>query len=328
MVKNKLSAYTERIKKKVRCAKSSAEMRWRMTFSQKLKALRKEHSFSQEEIAQQLNVSRQSVSKWESGQGFPETDKLKQISTIFGVTLDYLLKDDYDVEEQPDLGYYVSREMIDGFLSYKRHGAKRITIGVCFIILSNLFNNIFNYNQTAQILYWVSIAVGISVLIWNGFQPKRYREIGTKQLCFDDATIKAFREEQEKNSKQYAVMIIAGVILLVLGPQFTQIVMNYSDNMGDSLTWILLATCVSLFILAGLSLHAENMIAQNAVYMEKKNKKGAFRWIYVALPVTAIAVIIGIVTNAWSPVMPIIALFCILLVAVCKLLLEGRGSNE
>jgi len=299
-----------------------------MTFSQKLKALRKEHSFSQEEIAQQLNVSRQSVSKWESGQGFPETDKLKQISTIFGVTLDYLLKDDYDVEEQPDLGYYVSREMIDGFLSYKRHGAKRITIGVCFIILSNLFNNIFNYNQTAQILYWVSIAVGISVLIWNGFQPKRYREIGTKQLCFDDATIKAFREEQEKNSKQYAVMIIAGVILLVLGPQFTQIVMNYSDNMGDSLTWILLATCVSLFILAGLSLHAENMIAQNAVYMEKKNKKGAFRWIYVALPVTAIAVIIGIVTNAWSPVMPIIALFCILLVAVCKLLLEGRGSNE
>ena len=129
---------------------------------------------------------------------------------------DYLLKDDYEAKEQPNLGYYVSREMIDGFLSYKRHGAKRITIGACLIILSNLFVTNSNYNQIAMILYWVSIASGNCGVYMAWFSTKRYREIGTKQLLFDDATIKAFRIEQENNKKKYIIMIIAGVILLVL----------------------------------------------------------------------------------------------------------------
>jgi hypothetical protein len=61
--------------------------------------------------------------------------------------------------------------------------------------------------------------------------------------------------------------------------------------------------------------------------MQKKDKKGKYTWIYVALPVTAFAVAIGIFTNAWSPFMPIIVLFCALLVTLCKLLIEGRNSK-
>jgi len=64
-----------------------------MKFYEKLRKLRKEKGLSQEEFAEMLNVSRQSVSKWESGQSYPETDKLITISEIFGVTLDSLIKD-------------------------------------------------------------------------------------------------------------------------------------------------------------------------------------------------------------------------------------------
>lgn len=64
-----------------------------MRFYEKMQKLRKEKGLSQEELAEMLQVSRQSVSKWESGQTFPETDKLMTLSEIFGVTVDSLIKD-------------------------------------------------------------------------------------------------------------------------------------------------------------------------------------------------------------------------------------------
>ena len=64
-----------------------------MTFSDKLIALRRKAGWSQEELAERLNVSRQSVSKWESAQSMPDIDKIVQLSSLFGVTTDYLLKD-------------------------------------------------------------------------------------------------------------------------------------------------------------------------------------------------------------------------------------------
>ena len=67
-----------------------------MTFSDKLIALRKKAGWSQEELAERLNVSRQSVSKWESAQSMPDIDKILQLSSLFSVTTDCLLKDTQD----------------------------------------------------------------------------------------------------------------------------------------------------------------------------------------------------------------------------------------
>ena len=62
--------------------------------SEKLYKLRKNSGLSQEQLAEQLNVSRQAISKWEQGTAIPESEKLITISNYFGVTLDYLLKED------------------------------------------------------------------------------------------------------------------------------------------------------------------------------------------------------------------------------------------
>ena len=62
--------------------------------SEKLYKLRKNSGLSQEQLAEQLNVSRQAISKWESGIATPESEKLITISNYFGVSVDYLLKDD------------------------------------------------------------------------------------------------------------------------------------------------------------------------------------------------------------------------------------------
>lgn len=71
-----------------------------MTFSEKLLLLRRKKGLSQEQLAEILEVSRQSVSKWEAQQTLPEPNKIIQISEVFGVSIDQLLKDDLPVDEQ------------------------------------------------------------------------------------------------------------------------------------------------------------------------------------------------------------------------------------
>ena len=65
-----------------------------MNFSEKLQNLRKEQKLSQEQLASMLDVSRQSVSKWESGQTYPEMDKLLTMCKIFSCTLEELTNDE------------------------------------------------------------------------------------------------------------------------------------------------------------------------------------------------------------------------------------------
>ena len=64
-----------------------------MNFSQKLQLIRKNKGFTQEELAGKLDVSKQAVAKWESGQVYPDISNLIQISRLFNVTVDYLVKD-------------------------------------------------------------------------------------------------------------------------------------------------------------------------------------------------------------------------------------------
>lgn len=65
-----------------------------MTTGEKLQKLRKDHNYTQEELADIMNVSRQSISKWESDAAFPETEKLLALSKLYHCTVDYLLNAD------------------------------------------------------------------------------------------------------------------------------------------------------------------------------------------------------------------------------------------
>ena len=299
-----------------------------MTFGEKLKGLRKEKGYSQEEMAGLLEVSRQAVSKWESDRGIPEIDKLLQISNMFGVTLDYLLKNESpDVNSQSG-GYYVSRETIDGFLSYKQHRAKNIAIGVGLFLGSNIFGSFSDYRQLLLPLYWGTMAIGVAILVWTFFQPRHYREICSNPLLFDEIVVKSFREDSSRNRKRYAGMIVLGVLLFFFGPEFIYMVRDMVGSEAcNALVFLINAAAVMLLIIAGMSIHAENIIAQNAEYIHKKNSRSKFAWIYIALPVGILAVGIGLVTNAWSPVFPILFLICVLMVTVCKQSIEKRESK-
>jgi len=81
-----------------------------MNFSEKLISLRRKAGLSQEQLAAQLDVTRQSVSKWESGSAVPELGKLIALSDFFGVTIDYLVKDTVTEPERAETGETIQLE--------------------------------------------------------------------------------------------------------------------------------------------------------------------------------------------------------------------------
>lgn len=71
-----------------------------MKFHEKLYAIRKQEGMTQNTLAEKLNVSRQAVSRWEMGTAMPDVDNLVAMSELFGVSVDYLLKDEVQASQQ------------------------------------------------------------------------------------------------------------------------------------------------------------------------------------------------------------------------------------
>ncbi|MBR3819246.1 MAG: helix-turn-helix transcriptional regulator [Clostridia bacterium] len=118
-----------------------------MSISEKITLLRKEKNLSQEAFAEALGVSRQSVSKWESGSALPDTDKIIAMSELFGVSTDYLLKDDavstepvtYNPPENPSDETEETERNDDMFSKKKKKkgkGLKIIALVLALIILA------------------------------------------------------------------------------------------------------------------------------------------------------------------------------------------------
>lgn len=80
-----------------------------MSFAEKLYSLRVQYGYSQEALAEKLNVSRQAISKWELGTTLPETDKMIVISEFFDVSIDYLLKDNIKINKGESLDRVVMK---------------------------------------------------------------------------------------------------------------------------------------------------------------------------------------------------------------------------
>ena len=89
-----------------------------MTFAEKLVQLRKREGYTQEELADRLEVSRQAVSRWEMGTAVPDSSNLLQISKLFKVSADYLLNDDYKSDDDLPKVQEVRNDNVNQILMY------------------------------------------------------------------------------------------------------------------------------------------------------------------------------------------------------------------
>ena len=116
-----------------------------MILADKITEERKKNGWSQEELADKLGVSRQAVSKWESAGAVPDLQRIIQLSELFSVSTDYLLKDEMEVETSSDMMKGINEDMTlrkvsmeeaNEFLDMKRKGAPSIANAVSVCIIS------------------------------------------------------------------------------------------------------------------------------------------------------------------------------------------------
>ena len=106
-----------------------------MEIGNKIKQLRYKAGLTQEQLASKLGISAQSISKWEGAQSVPDLEKILKLCEVFGVSTDYLLKDEMEVEEVKEDVYeplkvkHISAEFANDYMDQKKKVAKKIGIG-------------------------------------------------------------------------------------------------------------------------------------------------------------------------------------------------------
>lgn len=189
-----------------------------MDFGEKLLKLRKEKGYSQETLAEKLNTSRQAISKWENGQGYPETEKLLMIGNIFEVSMDYLLKDSVRNNEANEAGYYVSKEMAEGFLLSTQKTAKHIGLGFGLFALAFEPYLIMGANSMLGALLIIAIAtLGIISFVTLDFDQGQYTILKKEVLSFDENYFKALTVRYEGFKRKYSGISVLGACLLAVG---------------------------------------------------------------------------------------------------------------
>lgn len=303
-----------------------------MEFCQKLQKMRKEKGMSQEELAAQLGVSRQAVSKWESGQGYPEMQKLLMIGNLFSVSMDYLLKDEPIGEGEPadgESGYYASRETVEGFLIFRKRKGLRIAAGVAVCILSAVFPSIIEADWSAALMFLTAM-VGVAVLVSCPFMPNAYEPMTQQPLVFDSAFLNEFKMRYANIRKTCGGFIIAGISLCILA-LVTQIAADEVQaflNAGMQLVLsglfpVLVAAGVACIIYGCSGINAAQLVAENPKYISEMADDRKYGWIWgVFMPLAAMVFLfLGFKYNNWHPawlVFPVAAILCGGLVGIIK----------
>lgn len=324
-----------------------------MILADKIMNLRKQQGMSQEELAHQLGISRQSVSKWESGASIPDLDKILKLSDLFGVSTDYLLKDElevvtfsesnttFDDDIDSEIVKSVSIEEANAFMNLYERVSKKIALGVTLCVLSPIFiilagglcsfagmedsaSEDFLCGIGVAILLSI-IAVAVSFFIKYGMQLDKYEYIEKEKLSLQygvqgivekkkDAYEETFRDTMVRST----LMCIFGIIPLIVGGAL---------NLGDfmlvvlvDLLLILVAIASYGFVKAGMIHSSYQMLLQQGDYdvRKKRGNKKAEAWsgAYWCL-VTAIFLGVSFVTKAWDMTWIIWAVAGVLYAGLC-----------
>ena len=190
-----------------------------MTFGEKLFKLRKEKGLSQEALAEQVGTTRQAISKWENNQGFPETEKLLQLSNIFEISTDYLLKDEKSSSNADERGSFVSKEMATGYIANQKKVSRYIGVGFMSWAFAGIPFIMFISNSTWRFLgVAIFVIIGIVSFVLGAFsEQEQYKVLKEEPLIFDYGYLKELSNEYRAKKKIYAVIYIPSIILFIVG---------------------------------------------------------------------------------------------------------------
>ena len=254
--------------------------------SEKIINLRKSRGWSQEELAERLNVSRQSVSKWESGVSNPDLDKIVAMSTLFGVSTDYLLKDSTAEEREPIRDFVCegeedeekeevaqeepipTREVSDTeaeeYLAAIKKGGPRIALGVLLCILSPVmlillcgladFRLLMSEGVAAAIgiaALFAFVGTAVAIFIMNGAALSKYEYMEKHLLVLPKALEETLNSEYETNGKKDIIHITVGVLCCIFGVLLLIVV----SCLFPLLEELILACTAAMFVFAAIGVY-------------------------------------------------------------------------
>lgn len=235
----------------------------RMILSEKVIALRKRMNWSQEELAEKLNISRQAVSKWEVGATIPDLDKILKMSELFGVSTDYLLKDEMgemeltggkDVPE----GRIVSVEEANAYMSAAKEVCGRIATAVslfilspvCLLLMAAMWEDSVLEDRMSLlglIVLLLVVAAGVAICIFNGMKLEKYKYIEEESFSLQYG-VEGIVEKQKSNfEEKYRMSVVIGTILCIVGVIPLLLAAIFTENNVTLVGGV----CILLFFVAG-----------------------------------------------------------------------------
>lgn len=325
-----------------------------MIFADKLIILRKKNGWSQEELANRMNVSRQAVSKWEGAQSTPDLGKILQLGEIFGVTTDYLLKDEIEDEEftDDDTDSFIRRislEEANEYLEQREMASKRIAIGVVIAIISiipllllgaasELPSSTITENFAGVLglgIMLVLVGIGVSIFIYTGFKNQAYKFLEEEYFEREYGVEGMVLERKKDYQDRYMKGNIIGTIICILSPislfMGAMAENDFQRTLLLSGTILLASIGVYFFINVGVKWESMKKLLEESDY-SRQNKKsnnliGGLSTSYWLLA-TAIYLGFSFYTNNWGMtwiVWPVAGVLYPVIIIVSKLLIKKDG---
>lgn len=238
-----------------------------MILADKIVSLRKKAGWSQEELAEQLGVTRQSVSKWEGAQSIPDMDKVVQMSRLFGVTTDYLLKDELEeqtaapVEEESSPLRRVTMAQAAEYLTRRKAAAPKVAFAVLLCVVSPVTLLLLSAMSEAQrfpisenaaagiglCVLLVLVAVAVSIFLRADADVRDYRFLEEEPFETEYGVTGMVRQRQQEYAETRTRYTTIGVVLCVLAavPLFAAVCVNGSDL-------LYVAAVCALLVLVGI----------------------------------------------------------------------------
>ena len=264
-----------------------------MILADKIIRLRKKNGWSQEELAEQMNVSRQSVSKWESAQAIPDLERILQLSKLFGVSLDYLLKDELGEEdpvptETPPTLRRVSLAEANAFLDLRKSASAGIAAGVLLCILSviplillsgasQFLPETFSEELGAGLgigILLVMVAAAVGIFLLCGFRSAPFAFLEEEPFETEYGVTGMVRERQNAYRPIYARNNVIATLLCILAPIPVVIGGLTGQEIWTlillSVTLALVGGAVFLFTLSGVRWSAFQRLLKEGDFAPKK----------------------------------------------------------
>ena len=331
-----------------------------MILADKIIYLRKKCGWSQEELAEKLGVSRQSVSKWEGAQSIPDLDKILMMSNIFSVSTDYLLKDEIEEAEFSDSAdddeeeniRKISMETASAFLSMKKKTAPKIALGVALCIaspvillilialgeLNKIHLNEDSIGGIGLAVLIIMITSAVALFITSGIKNDEYKYLENDPIALEYGVFGMVNDYKKRNKESFTFRTVIGVCLCVLSPLplFVSAIFKANDFVYELSVCVLLlmvATGVYFIVSSAIESEAAEQLLQEGDYT-RKNKKhnklfGAIAGIYWC-SITAVYLLISFLNMNWDKswiIWPVSAVFFAAIMGAVKLVLLSKEKN-